>query len=202
MRATFLQVVSASMSAFPVSLGPAQLLPSGRLARQVSVNRSDEAVFIDKDGVTCCRHGERGATIQAWINSERVDPNFKRPSVCDCGNLDGLLTCYDITPIDYPMLDKSGSLYKLLGTTGADEVKVNSRPQRLALKTGETEIWIQPTGTIVCKHGNSRKVIARMKKAGSTRSRSLCTIPCSCNLSIPRRVGSIIVTKATREGGE
>jgi hypothetical protein len=92
------------MSAAQVSLGPVRLLPSGRIARQVSINRSNEPVFIDKDGVTCCRHGERGATIQAWLNTERVDPEFERPSTCDCGNLDGLLTAYDITSADLPVL--------------------------------------------------------------------------------------------------
>ena len=190
------------MSAAQVSLGPVCLLPSGRIARQVSINRSNEPVFIDKDGVTCCRHGERGATIQAWLNTERADPEFSRPSTCDCGNLDGLLTAYDITTVDLPVLEKDETLFKLLGTMGADELKVNSRPQRLALKTDKCELWIQPTGTIVCKHGNSRKVIARMAKAEATRFRSSRIVKCNCYLSVPRRVGSVLVTKNARAGQE
>jgi len=189
------------MSATPVSLGPVQLLPSGRDARQVSINRSDEPVFIDKDGVTCCRHGERGPTIQAWLNSERADPDFKRPSVCDCGNLDGLLTAYDLTAADLPTLGEGETLFKLLGTMNVDEIKVNSRPQRLALKTSKSELWIQPTGTIVCKHGNSRKVIARMMRdvpGEVKRFRSSRVTKCHCCLSIPRRVGSVLVPKNAR----
>ena len=186
------------MCAAPVSLGPVRLLASGRIARQVSINRSDEPVFIDKDGATCCRHGERGATIQAWLNTERVNPAFERPSVCDCGNLDGLLTAYDITAADLPVLKEGQTLFKILGEMGADELKVNSRPQRLALKTSKSELWIQPTGTIVCKHGNSRKVIARMAKDGATRFRSSRVVKCNCCLSVPRRVGSVLVPKHTR----
>ena len=179
----------------PVSLGPVQLLASGRIARQVSINRSNEPVFIDKDGVTCCRHGERPATIQAWLNAERADPAFTRTSPCDCGNLDGLLTEYDLTAADLPVLGKGETLFELLGKMNADECKVNSRPQRLALKTSASELWIQPKGTIVCKHGNSRKVIARMVKGDATRFRSSGVVKCSCCLSIPRRVGSVLVPK-------
>ena len=187
------------MSTAPVTLGPVRLLASGRVARQVSINRSNEPVFIDKDGVTCCRHGERGPTIQAWLNSERSDPAFERPSVCDCGNLDGLLTAYDITSADFPTLGEGETLFKLLGTMDVDEIKVNSRPQRLALKTNKSELWIQPTGTIVCKHGNSRKVIARMKGDGEAkRFRSSRVTKCDCCLSIPRRVGSVLVAKNAR----
>jgi hypothetical protein len=190
------------MSAAPISLGPVQLLASGRIARQVSINRSNEPVFIDKDGVTCCRHGERPATIQAWLNSERVDPKFARPSTCDCGNLDGLLTDYDLTAADLPTLSKDETLFELLGKMNADECKVNTRPQRLALRTGTSELWIQPKGTIVCKHGNSRKVIVRMMKGDAKRFRSSAVVKCACCLSIPRRVGSVLVSKNAHAAGE
>lgn len=186
----------AIMSVSTVSLGPVQLLPSGRIARQVSISRSNEPVYIDKDGVMCCRHGERPATIQAWLNSERADSEFMRPSTCDCGNLDGLLTDYDLTTADLPALNEGETLFELLGKMKADECKVNARPQRLAFKTSTSELWIQPKGTIVCKHGNSRKVIARMIKGDAKRFRSLGVVKCECCLSIPRRVGSVLVPKS------
>ena len=179
-------------------LGSTKLLQSGRLGRQVTINRSDEAVFIDVDGHLCCRHGERAPTIQAWMNSERAateDTGFSRPSFCDCQNIDGLLTNYGIDKMEWPKTE--GSLYKLLCELGAEEAR-HARPQRLAIKTHEdTEIWVQPTGTLVCKHGNSKKVLNKLATNKDTKLRSLRATKCYCVLSVPRRVGSVFAKKLT-----
>ena len=52
-------------------VGPTVLLASGRLGRQVSVNRSDRPVYVDREGLPCCAHGERATTIQSWLKHER-----------------------------------------------------------------------------------------------------------------------------------
>ena len=171
-------------------VGPVAFLPSGRLGRQIAVNRSDKPVFVDASGHACCVHGERAPSIQAWINQEKSDANFRRPSVCDCKNVDGLLTTYNVAESDWPKTE--GSLYKLLGTMESEEKTMNTRPQRLALKTPTCELWIQPAGTIVCAHGNSRKVLSRMHK-DATRFKSAGVVKCACKMQVPRSVGSVFV---------
>lgn len=170
---------------------PVTLLGSGRLARKVATNRSDKPVFIDAEGQTCCAHGERAPSIQAWLSAERKDAAFKRPSLCDCQNVDGLFTTYETAKAPWP--SSGASLFKLLGTMGAKEIKNNTRPQRLALTTHtSSELWIQPTGTLVCKHGNTRKLLNKMKHgAATTHFRSSGVVKCRCTLSVPRRNGTI-----------
>jgi len=173
------------------ALGPVRLLGSGRLARKVATNRSDQPVFIDAEGQTCCSHGERAPSIQAWLTAERKDAAFKRPSLCDCQNIDGLLTTYEAAKAPWP--SSSESLFQLLGTMGAREIKNNTRPQRLAFMTHTgCELWIQPTGTLVCQHGNTRKLLNKMKRDSATVNfRSRKVQKCSCTLSVPRRNGTI-----------
>ena len=178
-------------------LGPTTLLASGRIGRKVGVNRSDRPVFVDSDGHICCEHGERAATIQSWINAERETPGTAvcRPSVCDCANLDGLLTTYDVPEEQWPV--HGGSLFKLCGSLGTAEITANTRPQRFVLTTYEGhELWVQPSGMIVCKHGNSRKTLNKLNTCKTARFRSSSIVKCSCGpLSIPRRVGSVFVQK-------
>ena len=148
------------------SLGPTVLLSSGRLGREVGVNRSDRPVFIDSEGHICCEHGERAPTIQAWLNAERAKDGGSRPSVCDCQNLDGLLTSYSVEESEWPKL--TCSVYKQLGALGAQETNFNTRPQRFALTTREgVELWVQPSGMLVCKHGNSKKTTGEIEEQWS-----------------------------------
>jgi hypothetical protein len=171
-----------------------RLTPAGRLGIQVAQNKSDQPVLVCTEGKAMCVHGERAASIQAWLNAERADPNNIRPSVCTCQNLDGLMTDYrGVTP-PVPSTDLK-SLYKLLGTIGAAECVNNSRPQRLAIKTPTAELWVQPAGTVVCKHGNTRKVISKMAKTEEARHRRGGVTKCSCCLTVPRRVGSVFAAK-------
>ena len=177
-------------------LGETKLLVSGRLGRQVSTNRSDNAVFIDSEGHLCCKHGERAPTIQAWLNMERGSVGFSRPSTCDCQNIDGLLTSYKIEKSEWPKM-MSCSLYKCLGALGAQEIN-HARPQRFAITTNEdSEIWVQPSGTLVCKHGNSKKLLKKLATNRDTKFRSSCIIKCHCSLSVPRRVCSVFASKKT-----
>lgn len=177
------------------SLGPTVLLSSGRLGREVAVNRSDRPVFIDSEGHICCEHGERAPTIQAWINAERAKDEgdaTNRPSFCDCKNLDGLLTSYDVDETQWPKL--TCSVYKQLGVLGAQETNFNTRPQRFALTTHEgVELWVQPSGMLVCKHGNSKKTLTKLRDTTTNKKfRSSRIIKCECcTLSVPRRVGSV-----------
>ena len=94
--------------------------------------------------------------------------------------------------------DKRGELdvplFKMLGMLGAKEKTVNSRPQRLAVEKDGVEVWVQPSGTLVCAHGNTRRAIAKMKKGGSNFKRK-CTIVCECSLVFPRRRGTIFAPK-------
>ena len=148
-------------------LGPTTLLASGRIGREVAVNRSDRPVFVDSDGHICCEHGERAATIQSWINAERETPDTAvcRPSVCDCANLDGLLTTYDVPNENLPV--HGGSLFKLCGSLGTAEITANTRPQRFVLTTHEGhELWVQPSGMIVS--GTDRRFPALCKKCRQT----------------------------------
>ena len=174
----------------PATFGPPTLLASGRIGRQIATNRSGKPVYIDTSGLTCCEHGERHPSITSWITQARIDPTFQRPSSCDCENVDGLMTNYEVDKLDLPSADTP--LYKLLGAMGNEEKVVNTRPQRIALKTPTCELWIQPGGTIVCPHGNSRRVLNRMRKE-ATRFRSNGVIKCSCAMNVPRRVGSVFV---------
>ena len=181
-------------------LGPTKLLVSGRIGREVGVNRSDRPVFVDSDGHICCEHGERAATIQSWINAERENPNTAvcRPSVCDCANLDGLLTTYDVPNEKWPV--HSESLFKLCGSLGTAEITANTRPQRFVLIThAGHELWVQPSGTIVCRHGHTQKTLNKLNTCKTARFRSSTIVKCSCrSLSIPRRVGSVFAHKKSR----
>jgi hypothetical protein len=181
------------------SLGSTELLLSGRLGRKVTVNRSDNAVYIDSEGQLCCKHGERAPTIQAWLNAERVakdDIEFSRPSFCDCKNIDGLLTKNKTEKTEWPKV--GCSLYKCLGALGAQETNQYARPQRFAITTNEnSEIWVQPSGTLVCKHGNSKKLLKKLATNRDTKFRSSCVTKCYCSLSVPRRVGSVFAHKKT-----
>ena len=174
-----------------MAFGPTTLLPSGRLGCKVATNRSDQPVFVDSDGHPVCKHGERAATIQAWLNAERKSSDFVRPSSCDCQNLDGLMTSHNVPEEDLPKID-APNLYKLLGLLGHKEAKNNTRPQRYVLTThAGSEIWVQPAGTLVCKHGNSKKMLAKIQKAEPTSFRSKHVVLCNCSLSVPRRVGTV-----------
>jgi hypothetical protein len=178
-----------------MEIGSTVLLPSGRVGRQVAINRSDKPVFIDNEGKLVCNHGERAPSIMCWLASERTDPTFVRPSVCDCGNIDGLMTEYQIKESDRPKPPSAEQpLYKFLGTVGAEETIMNTRPQRKALVTRHGEIWVQPAGTLVCKHGNTRKTLAKIANGNLCFKRKPCML-CKCSLKIPRRVGSIFVSK-------
>lgn len=186
----------------PPSLGPTVLLASGRLGREVGINRSDRPVFIDSEGHICCEHGERAPTIQAWINAERERAKDEgdatnRPSVCNCQNLDGLLSSYGIDEAQWPKL--TCPLFKQLGSLGAAEAKFNTRPQRFALTTHEgVELWVQPSGMLVCKHGNSKKTLLKLQDTNNTRPkfRSSRIVKCGCtSLAVPRRVGSVFAAK-------
>ena len=134
-------------------MGRTELLASGRLGRQVQVNRSNRGVFVDSQGKRVCCHGERAGTIQGFIQAERDgQTNVRYPSTCDCANVDGLLSNAPSPNWDVSDL----SLFELLVNLGAEETVTNGRPQRKALGDGADEIWVQPAGTIVCKHGNTR----------------------------------------------
>lgn len=180
----------------PASQTPV-VLASGRIGRQIAINRSDCPVFLDQQGVAVCRHGERATSIMSWIAQERKDPDFIRNTSCDCENIDGLLT-------EYPKLEADASLelplYQLLAEVGAEQKMVNTRPQRKALTTRDSEIWVQPNGTLVCTHGNTRKTLAKMSKGMKGGFKRKSTKVCDCRLSVPRRVGSIFVVKPESDG--
>ena len=179
----------------PASPGPTTLLASGRLGRQIGENRSDQPIFVDSCGHLCCMHGERASTIMSWVTAERENAEnaLVRPSRCSCENIDGLLSAYSIAEEQWPK--KGGSLYKLLGFLGTEEANVNTRPQRYALTThAGVQIWVQPAGTLVCKHGNTKKTLIKVATKGDAcKFRSSRIIKCACALSIPRRVGSVFV---------
>ena len=180
-----------------------QLTSAGRLGVRVATSKSDQPVLVDTEGKTMCMHGERPPSIQAWLNAERADPEYKRPSICTCKNLDGLLTDYsNVHPPKLP--SNHASLYMLLSQIRAEHREINGRPQRLAVTTPQCEIWIQPAGTIVCKHGNTRKMLAKMSRARAandteSRYRRSGIIKCTCTLNIPRRHGSIFAKLNTGE---
>ena len=175
-------------------LGPTKLLASGRTGRQIAVNRSDNPVFVESNSKLLCHHGERSGSIMAWLAIEHKDPTYVRPSVCDCGNIDGLMSDYalDADSLPDPVLERL-SLYKLLEQLGAEKKKVNSRPQCKALTTNDGEVWVQPAGTIVCTHGNSKKVLTRLV-AGKSSFKHKSLVKCNCVLNVPRRAGSIFAT--------
>ena len=193
-RISIVQHTTAMMPS-PASPGPTALLASGRLGRQIGVNRSDQPIFVDSCGHVCCMHGERASTIMSWVKAERENAEnpICRPSLCSCENVDGLLSTYSIDKEQWPK--KDGSLYKLLGVLGAEEANVNTRPQRYALTThAGVEVWVQPTGTLVCKHGNTKKLLTKVAtKDDRSKFRSSRITKCRCTLSIPRRVGSVFV---------
>ena len=166
-------------------LGPACLLASGRLGRRVATNRSNQSVFIDTSGHPVCCHGEREATIATWRAREREDPTYERPSSCDCENVDGLCIDYGVPPDEWPTRpDKP--LFALLGDMGASEIKCRGRPQRLAFKTPKIETWVRPSGCLVCKHGNSQRVLRAIRKGAAIKGHR-----CACVIQVPRRDGCV-----------
>jgi len=181
------------------------ILPSGRLGYPTSINRSGRPVFVDSKGVRMCMHGEKVATIRNWMAAEHADPGFERGSECTCCNVDGLMTARPAVACDPPAAygRKCDNLYGLLGALGASEKEINSRPQRLALKTAGTELWVQPSGMIVCEHGNSRKILSKLCKQRQRERRSPeASMPpahfrakrvtrCGCIMKVPRRQGSV-----------
>ena len=178
-------------------LGSPVVLASGRLCRQVAVNRSDKPVYVDAQGKLTCHHGERSPSIMYWIAKERSDPNYKRPSVCDCANVDGLLTDYSYDP-PAPHPNPQVPLYQLLRELGAEEKVIHSRPQRKVLGSGDSETWVQPSGTIVCAHGNTRHTVERMKADPSMRFKRKSIQKCCCTILIPKRIGSVFACTPKR----
>ena len=85
-------------------------------------------------------------------------------------------------------------LYQLLGNLDSEQKVMNSRPQRKALASKNGEIWVQPSGCIVCAHGNTRKTLLKMSVSPDAKFKSAGIVRCNCKLSVPRRMGSIFVT--------
>ena len=189
--------------------GPTTVLSSGRLGRLIAHNASDEAIFIGEDGRPLCRHGEKASSILNWASRERSEDakwaDFERDSVCDCSGILGLLTNYidgetpeyNVSKDDLPKFNgKRSSLYEFLGGAAAEECRVRNVPQRFVSKIPVSGhgIWMQPSGMLVCKHGNSAKVLRKMNppnpataqvKPYTCDRRDRCT----CRLDIPRRCG-------------
>ena len=174
-------------------LGPLAILPSGRLCRSIGQNRSGNDVFIDSFGKAVCAHGEVGHTIVGWLRQEangasRAD--VRRGSPCDCVNSDGLMVEYTSIPsCELPDPGSFKGVFDLLGAIGAEEKVVKTRPQRLALlnEPGK-EVWVQPSGALVCAHGLSARTLAaggRAKRGSGER------VSCGCQLRVLRRKGSI-----------
>lgn len=175
-----------------------RLTPAGRIGAPVALSKSNREVLVCTKSETMCVHGERPASLLAWMASERADPTFKRPSVCDCQNLDGLLTNYKGACPLVPDV-RMATLYKVLGEIGTEEIVVSGRPQRLAIDTSSSgQIWIQPAGTIVCKHGNTRKMVTSMANPETARRRKNGVTVCDCKLVIPRRQGSVFSKRTMR----
>ena len=194
-------VASPVVAASPaVVVGPTVLLESGRLARRVGTNRSGRDVFVDVGGHAVCEHGERAATIEAWMKREKADAAFVRPSACTCGNVDGLRTKYDVAAADLPAQPTSAALFALLGELGCEEaLGAQARPQRLAYRSKARggEVWVQPSGALVCPHGNSRRVLATIRKRDKAH-RSHSVVQCDCKLAMPDREGSLLCCKPAR----
>lgn len=176
-----------------------RLTPAGRIGLPVALSKSNRDVLVCTKSKTMCVHGERPASLLAWMASERADPTFKRPSVCDCQNLDGLLTDYKGSCPFVPDV-RMTTLYKALGEIGTEEIVVCGRPQRLAIDASPSsgQIWIQPAGTVVCQHGNTRKMIAAMANPETARRRKNDVTVCDCKLVIPRRQGSVFSKREKR----
>lgn len=146
--------------------------------------------------------GESSASICYWLQMERDDPSFVRNSACDCENVDGLLSNYktDLS-VQKKRAELDVPLFQLLGKLGAPEKSIHSRPQRQAIKEEGVEVWVQPSGALVCTHGNTRRFISKMRKGASSFKRK-STVACNCSLSFPRRVGSIFAsTHSKRDKG-
>ena len=177
------------------------ILSSGRLGYPASINRSDKPVFIDTRGARMCMHGEKGALIRTWMAAEKDDPGFDRGSPCTCRNVDGLMSGGPTAACDPPKAygPKSENLYDLLGVLGAPEKESGSRPQRLALETTGSELWVQPSGQVVCEHGNSRKILDKLQRQRASMAdeqspahfRSSGMTRCGCIMKVPRRRGSV-----------
>ena len=182
-------------------MGKTELLASGRLGRQIAVNRSNRPVYIDSQGKNVCMHGERAGTIQGFLQAERDGQKDRRyPSICNCENVDGLLsnTSPDLMNDGAGATESSPkSLFELLVVLGAEEKAAYGRPQRKALGEGDNEVWVQPAGTLVCQHGNTRKTLLKIKQGSSTFKRK-STVRCSCTIAVPRRVGSVFVARTAR----
>ena len=105
------------------------------------------------------------------------------------------MTNYMINDADTPKLE--GSLYHLLGAMGAREVVRKTRPQRLALATKKGEVWVQPSGLLVCPHGHSRRMIYKLRGKGAVSKRK-APDPCGCTIHVPHRIGSVLIGQCGR----
>ena len=156
---------------------------------------------------------------------EHAKPGYERPSLCDCENVrgsrvarsspapptphtsfihrvsrvfvqvDGLCTRYDVPREQWPTAPTS--LFELLVDVDAEETRIRGRPQRLAFRTAKSETWMRPSGALVCKHGNSRVLLRKIRK-GASRFRSKYTVACDCVIQVPKRVNSIFAPSPSR----
>ena len=178
-------------------VGGLEILPSGRLCRRVTSNRSGKPVYIDGEKKLVCVHGERGYTIQGWLTREakgeaREKVRFSSP--CNCENVLGLMSEYDVAEADVPQQTAFDGVFALLGAIGAEERIIRTIPQRLAFSPGNgvADIWVQPNGKQVCEHGNSRVILAKMQKSPSgAKYKGPSRVVCNCKWKVPRREGSI-----------
>jgi hypothetical protein len=142
----------------------------------------------------------QGATMAAAVNS-----CCRGDTLCDCTTTDGLNTEYNIQPGDLPKLPPGPSgLYYFLGRSDAPEIVQNKIPQRFAFKSREasgesSEVWIQVNGTVVCEHGNTRRVQAVLRNTDNhpetpyiPRANSTI-VTCRCHTVVPRRRCSVIL---------
>lgn len=174
------------------------LLPSGRIGRRLLVNKSNRPVYVDSHGKRVCMHGERAGTIMGFIQAERGGKeDVRAPSTCDCLNTDGLLS----TPASSELgsvPETRGSVFELLVRLDAVEKVVNGRPQRKAVGEGDQEIWIQPAGTLVCSHGNTRKRLIKMKQGSGAVFKCKSMVRCGCTIAPLRRNGSVFSSGVAR----
>ena len=162
------------------------LLPTMQLAKLHHEEPNGKKVYINADGILLCPHGEKSSTICSYISAEqRARQRGEEPpprggsrgiSCCDCQNTEGLhvykQTTTPFTPPD--------SLFDFLTMADTPTITVKGHLARKVPIPGPCDTYLSDYGTLLCKHGCSRRAL----QSGKAK--------CSCTLHpLPNRRSNV-----------
>ena len=144
-----------------------EVLPNNRLGLRLPPLKCGKVVYLSVDGHTrLCEHGETASMISQWCSNGPCE----RPahSVCSCKNVDGLTVGrFQTAPAGW----NPPRYYDVLVANGARECELGGGrvARHIPTTEGVNEMWMLPSGSIRCRHGNSLNTLKAMASSQLSR---------------------------------